>query len=256
MASIITYFDSNGYCKIQHEHRGKKKTIVSHRLVAVAECGFDEVAGNHVHHKNGWEFDNRPENLEVLTPAKHAEVHYEDHHEEQDWWDKEKLQRLYVDEKKSLVDIGDHFGCSGKTIARWLEKYDIERRTTREQKIIEGQIDPNKDESKEKERPEYQKEDVLRELYNEKGLTQSEIAGRFDVSEFAIQYWFGKYNIETGYSQYDSRDYRDEDWLKKMYCDKELSTAEIGDICGVDQSTIVRWVQKFGFESHNNYHNH
>lgn len=43
-----------------------------HRLVAVAEYGFDEVDGNHVHHKNGVRFDNRPSNLEVLSNSEHT----------------------------------------------------------------------------------------------------------------------------------------------------------------------------------------
>ena len=50
-----------------------------HRLVAVAEGGLppDKLKGRklNVHHKNGIPWDNRPENLEVLDHAKHAQVH-------------------------------------------------------------------------------------------------------------------------------------------------------------------------------------
>lgn len=46
-----------------------------HRLLAVAEYGFDALDGMHVHHKNGISWDNRPDNLEVLTPKEHRLTH-------------------------------------------------------------------------------------------------------------------------------------------------------------------------------------
>lgn len=55
--------------------RGKFVDI--HRLVAVAEWGFGAVRDKHVHHKNGFPIDNRPENLELLTPSEHGELHHE-----------------------------------------------------------------------------------------------------------------------------------------------------------------------------------
>jgi hypothetical protein len=48
-----------------------------HRLLAIAEHGTDAVAGQHVHHKNGIPFDNRPENLELLSPSEHSKRHTE-----------------------------------------------------------------------------------------------------------------------------------------------------------------------------------
>lgn len=59
----------------------KDKMVKVHRLAAVAWFGFDAVADNHVHHKNGIPWDNREENLEVLTPSEHQKLH----HESRDW---------------------------------------------------------------------------------------------------------------------------------------------------------------------------
>jgi len=46
-----------------------------HRLVAVAEHGIDALDGKDVHHKNGVPWDNRPDNLELLTRAEHLSQH-------------------------------------------------------------------------------------------------------------------------------------------------------------------------------------
>lgn len=64
--------DKRGYI-IAWDGRGTKFNL--HRLVAVAKYGFDEVAGNEVHHKNGIPWDNRPENLEPIPAEEHARMH-------------------------------------------------------------------------------------------------------------------------------------------------------------------------------------
>lgn len=46
-----------------------------HRALAIAEYGIDAVKGKDVHHKNGIKWDNRPENIELLTRSKHARLH-------------------------------------------------------------------------------------------------------------------------------------------------------------------------------------
>lgn len=59
---------------------GDEWSFVSvHRLLAVSEYGFDEVKDKVVHHKNGVPWDNRPDNIELMTAAEHA-VHH--HHED------------------------------------------------------------------------------------------------------------------------------------------------------------------------------
>lgn len=44
---------------------------------------------------------------------------------------------------------------------------------------------------------EYRSEEVLRELYHEKGMSQSEIADEFDVSQATINNWIQKLDIES-----------------------------------------------------------
>ena len=74
--------DHSGYERWQDKCKASLDAIVRvHRLAAVAWFGFDAVADKHVHHKNGLSWDNREDNLELLTPTEHAETH----HEQRDW---------------------------------------------------------------------------------------------------------------------------------------------------------------------------
>jgi len=66
---------SNGYRTWKDQQSGRYMSV--HRLLAIAEHGFDTVDGNIVHHKNGVRWDNRPENIEVMTPSEHAKHHVE-----------------------------------------------------------------------------------------------------------------------------------------------------------------------------------
>ena len=70
-----TLADINGYqvmqCGVVH------KGVLIHRLLAVSEYGYDEVCDNVVHHKNGIKWDNRPDNIEVMTRSDHSKLHAE-----------------------------------------------------------------------------------------------------------------------------------------------------------------------------------
>jgi len=68
--------DADNYMRIRHNPKidGEKKkySVRFHRLVAIAEHGFDKVCGNDIHHKNGCRYDNRPENLEPVDELDHT----------------------------------------------------------------------------------------------------------------------------------------------------------------------------------------
>lgn len=53
---------------------GSQVRVYHHRLLAVAEYGFDAVADNHIHHINNIPWDNRPSNIEPLSPSSHQSI--------------------------------------------------------------------------------------------------------------------------------------------------------------------------------------
>lgn len=46
----------------------------------------------------------------------------------------------------------------------------------------------------------------------------------------------------------ESPDYTDADWLREQYYGQGKSMAAIGEACGVNNSTIQRWMDRHGIE--------
>lgn len=67
--------ESRGYECWRHDTSGTQHKVRVHRLVAVAEYGYDEVVGKDVHHENHIPWDNRPSNISVLNRSEHAKLH-------------------------------------------------------------------------------------------------------------------------------------------------------------------------------------
>lgn len=65
-----------GYLQVECQYKGKRENFYLHKLVAVAEYGFEVVAkADLVHHRNGHRLDNRPSNLEPLSYSEHIKRH-------------------------------------------------------------------------------------------------------------------------------------------------------------------------------------
>lgn len=80
-----------------------------HRLLAVAEHGFDAVADKDVHHRNGVHWDNRPANLTLVDPSEHGRLHAPEpaggHHEPTT----ERATTVCPDCGESFLSVGSHW---------------------------------------------------------------------------------------------------------------------------------------------------
>lgn len=72
---VSFYTDRDGYEQWATVACGEQKITSVHRLLAVAEYGFDAVVGQDVHHENEVPWDNRPENISLMDPGDHIRHH-------------------------------------------------------------------------------------------------------------------------------------------------------------------------------------
>lgn len=170
---------NDGYERLQHQYKNDKYEILHHRLVAVAEYGISAVSDMSVHHENGIEWDNRPENLTVLSDSDHRVEHLG--YDERPWTDPDVLQELYVNKSMSQKEIGEKFGISQSAVYKWLKRHDI---TTRDAGP-RSQTGPWQDKQR------------LEEVYCKKDMTRKEIAEMWDTSYGIIHYWIQKYSLKS-----------------------------------------------------------
>lgn len=122
--NLTPYLCNKGYYRVDCQCNGDKYTLLIHRLVAVAEFGYDAVVGKDVHHKNGITWDNRPENLELVTREEHTRKHNSG--DKTLYRDESWLREKYLEEGLLQREIADICGCAPRTISYWLDKHDVD----------------------------------------------------------------------------------------------------------------------------------
>lgn len=124
------HYFSDGYEMVSTRVNQRQYNVRIHRLIAVAEHGFDAIKGKDVHHKNRVKWDNRPENLQLKTNEQHTQDHHDERHNQDTtpWRNEKKLREMYIDRQYSMGRIAEMWGCTKETINYWLDKHDVETR--------------------------------------------------------------------------------------------------------------------------------
>jgi len=92
----------DGYERFKTKVHGESQSFAHHRLIAVAEYGFEALSGNIVHHENGVPWDNRPENLELMPQSEHAREH---------------LEQIPVNDKLGMLEMSKNSPATHEIIA-------------------------------------------------------------------------------------------------------------------------------------------
>lgn len=108
-----------GQVRWNYCYKGKKHSVYVHRLLAVAEYGFDEVAGQTVHHKNDIPWDNRPSNIELMDDGEHSKLH----HLKVTGDERRKVADLYEYTNRSSYDIAQDLDVCAATVRAIHEEY-------------------------------------------------------------------------------------------------------------------------------------
>lgn len=129
------------YETAQHlDESGSKRYIRHHRLLAVAEWGLDAIRDMEVHHQNNIPWDNRSDNLELLTKEEHAREHRgTEVVDGEPWYAEGNLRRLYDELEWSLNEIAEEYDVTISTVISHMKKSGIERRATWETRRLQQQ---------------------------------------------------------------------------------------------------------------------
>jgi len=150
---------------------------------------------------------------------------------------KEELERMYVNEKMSIIKIGEKLGVSRAGVHNWLRENEIGIRDRPEAKLPNGVTKPTKEE--------------LEKLYYEDGLGMAKIGIRFGVSHFIVRGWLNDYDIEIREARKLPEGFvkptRDE--LERMYVDEKMGTYKIAERLGANATSVFKWLRENGIET-------
>jgi predicted DNA-binding protein YlxM (UPF0122 family) len=99
----------------------QREYIFVHRLLAVAEYGFESVCDKQVHHKNGIRWDNRPSNIELMNEHSHMSYHWSGESNPQSKLTQTEVAEIknrYKEDDVSQSDLAEEYNVTQTSISR------------------------------------------------------------------------------------------------------------------------------------------
>lgn len=154
---------------------------------------------------------------------------------------KEELETLYAEEKLSTSEIAEIYNVDRDTVKRWLDYYGIpadpkRRRRTWRENISKAVIALWKD-------PQYKER--MRKRGFPKGHVPWNKGKRNTISDEGIK---KLREINQGRSPANRKVYISKTELEQMYCDENMTLAEIAQRLGVTPQCVWLWLLRYGIE--------
>jgi len=152
---------------------------------------------------------------------------------------KEQLYQMYVVEGLTPIQIARKFGyTASESIRYWLNKYSIPKRTVTPNNAVRSVAT----------------REQLYQWHVVEGLTAVKIASALGCNQTTISGLIKEYGLDPGRAlvnrPIECPVTRDELWY--MYIVEGMGFTSIGQLLGVGDQAVERWVRAFGFEVHSN----
>lgn len=186
--------------------------------------------------------------------------HFKSDHDEAPWRDKSTLKKLYIEEEKSTNEIADCLGCAQTTIIKWLEKFNIERRSTSESKTGAKYGDYG---VTEEQKSKLNNKDWLVQNYVEAGNSMTKLAEKIDSNKDTVANALEYYGIEIrschweGYTPEPGENSNlpelyDEKWVRKEYIENDRTLEDIAEELGCSIAPVSYAVSRFDITKYTN----
>lgn len=141
--------------------------------------------------------------------------------------DREWLHNAYIENGRSAPDIAEECGLNNPTtVYQWLERHDIERRTSGET-LTNAPLDK------------LQNKEWLYTQYKKNSLGTYAIGQKLRCSESTVRRWLQRYGIELRpHSNADLERLNDPEQLERLYHEEELSLSEVAEELGTHMKTV------------------
>lgn len=138
------------------------------------------------------------------------------------WRNERFLQKRYAWAGLTVSELATRFGCSDQTIEKWLDRHGIQNP--------------------------WEDEETLRYLRFERGLSQYVIARRLGCTQGTISRRFDEFGID-GNRIIPDRPWHDEETLRELYHDQNLSMREVASELGCERQSVEKWIHHHDIET-------